>query len=180
MCGFMAMKNLFPSKESHWQISVQVTKSASKIRLSFVYVHAPSGSDLRIKIMATSWITIRGTCFKVFKILLLICFYYGCGPQKILIILFCFMILLGDFERYFVAASSRFLEFDRKCALKLFYSSKCRTRYLDSDSSMQQSKQQLDLHRFNKLAIYRLMFLALDHMHFSFWLTSSRAKPRNI
>lgn len=54
MCGFMAMKNLFPSKESHWQISVQVTKSASKIRLSFVYVHAPSGSDLRIKIMATS------------------------------------------------------------------------------------------------------------------------------
>jgi hypothetical protein len=42
---------------------------------------------------------------------------------------------------------------------------------ISTAAACKQQKQQLDLHRFNKLAIYRLMFLSLSNMLcFSFFL----------
>lgn len=128
-------------------------------------------------------------CSLVFKIHLLVCFYFKssfANKQKILIILFCFIISLGNyFSGFFFLSHWELFSLITKARFKLFFiTSKCHihsivdlTRRLSTAASQQAVKQQLDLHRFNKLAIYRLMFLSLNHVPSLTILVSLTKRP---
>lgn len=112
-------------------------------------------------------------CSLMFKIHLIVCFHYFSlnrrfEQAKNINYFVLFYYFTGElFQRFFFCHIESCLVWSQKRALNFFLLHQnviyTRSHYSFVDSK-QAAKQQLDLHRFYKLAIYRLMFVSLNHV----------------